>query len=268
MTLVIRGERGEALRASSSSEGDRATKSRMTYWSDSEQTNSFSEIRLPQILHRGLHEVRIRIAQDRVNRRLRSRIALRCDPGFAPRHPCHPRPQSSRRRRATRRRHWRQFPAADSSRTFRTTREKIPCGVRRPRKEPRRRSGCVCLPCIARCLPAATPGSAARFLSDETVRQFVLEDARQLIGHAGQALHRDANAAVIERSDPTGRARDVHECLIGVQNHADGFGRYVVQSGRDFLELGFERLEERRAPVPARRLRYKRRRKCVVSPSR
>ena len=80
----------------------------------------------------------------------------------------------------------------------------------------------------------------ARFLSDETMRQFVLEDARQLIGHAGQALHRNANAAVIERADPAGCARDVHERLIGVQDHADGFGRHVVQSGRDFVELGFE----------------------------
>src|ERR1035441_7389364 len=75
--------------------------------------------------------------------------------------------------------------------------------------------------------------SPSGFLPDETMRQLVLQDARQLIGHGGQALDRHAYAAIVERSRPTWRARDVHERLIGVQDHADGLGRNVVESRGD-----------------------------------
>src|SRR5579864_1624509 len=70
--------------------------------------------------------------------------------------------------------------------------------------------------------------SPAGLLADETVRQFVLEDPRQFIGHGGQALDRHANAAVVERTRPARRPRDVHERLIRVQDHADGLGGIVV----------------------------------------
>ena len=79
------------------------------------------------------------------------------------------------------------------------------------------------------------------FCVEETVRQFVLEDARQFVGHGGQAFDRHAHAAVIERPDPVRCAGDVEECLIGIQNHADGLGRHVIERGRNFFELGFER---------------------------
>jgi len=46
------------------------------------------------------------------------------------------------------------------------------------------------------------------------MRQFVFEDARQLIGHGRQAFDGHANAAVIERPHPARRAGDIHECLI------------------------------------------------------
>src|SRR6202007_643075 len=82
--------------------------------------------------------------------------------------------------------------------------------------------------------------AAAGFLSDEAMRQLVLENTRKFVGHRREAFARHADAAIVEGARPAWSARDVHECLIRVENHADGFRRDIVEGRGNLLELGFQ----------------------------
>ena len=85
--------------------------------------------------------------------------------------------------------------------------------------------------------------AAVRLLRDEAVRQFVLQDVAQFAGDGREALNRDADAAVIERAGPTGRASDIGEGLIGVENHGDRLGRREIELRLKIAVMLFERAE-------------------------
>ena len=58
--------------------------------------------------------------------------------------------------------------------------------------------------------------AAVRFLSDEAVRQLMLEHVREFGRHFRQSLHGNAEAAVVERSHPSRRAGDIGERLLRI----------------------------------------------------
>ena len=66
-------------------------------------------------------------------------------------------------------------------------------------------------------------------LADETVGEFMLENSSQVGGDAGQSLHRDADAAVVDGAGPTGGAGDVRKTLLGIKDDADGLGRSEIE---------------------------------------
>ena len=71
--------------------------------------------------------------------------------------------------------------------------------------------------------------TAARFLAHEAVRELVFENAREFRRHGRQSLHRDADAAVVEGTDPAGSFGNVGKGLLGIQNDADGIRRREIQ---------------------------------------
>ena len=57
---------------------------------------------------------------------------------------------------------------------------------------------------------------------------------------ARQPLHRNADAAVVQRAHPARRAGDVRERLAGVENHADGIRRREIQLRFQIAKIVFE----------------------------
>src|SRR5277367_4920163 len=83
----------------------------------------------------------------------------------------------------------------------------------------------------------------ARLLPDKTVRELMLQHARQLRSHATQSLHGNANASVVQRAHPARRARDVPKRLLRVKHHANGIRRRVIQFRFDRRKMRFERAQ-------------------------
>ena len=81
-------------------------------------------------------------------------------------------------------------------------------------------------------------------LLDKAVRQFMLQDPRQLLVHRGQSLHRHANAAVIQRARPSGSLGYVRKRFLRVQDHADGIRRRIVQCGFDGGKVHLQRAQD------------------------
>ena len=63
------------------------------------------------------------------------------------------------------------------------------------------------------------------------MRQLVFEDARKLRINARQALHRHADASIVQRARPRRRLGDVAESVLRVKNHANRFRRRKIQLG-------------------------------------
>ena len=83
--------------------------------------------------------------------------------------------------------------------------------------------------------PSRTASSG--FLKNETVRELVFEDSRQLGGDRFHALYRHSNASIIQGARPAGRAGDIAEDFPGVENHGNRFGRGVAKFGAQAPEL-------------------------------
>ncbi len=82
-----------------------------------------------------------------------------------------------------------------------------------------------------------------RFLGDEVMRQFVLQDVAELRSDGGEPLDRDANAAVVERAGPVWGASDVGESLFRVENYSDGFSGRIIEFGFEIAIVLFESAE-------------------------
>ena len=81
------------------------------------------------------------------------------------------------------------------------------------------------------------------FLCDKAVCQFVLQGTRQFSIHARQSLHRNTNPPIVQRARPCRCARDVHKCLLRVQNHSNRFRGRVVQRGFDRRKVHLQRAQ-------------------------
>ena len=117
----------------------------------------------------------------------------------------------------------------------------LACGVQ---QGPRGFRGAASLHVLRSSLLQPRGRAVMRFLTDETVSQFVLQDAREVRGNAGQALNGDSDAAVIDRARPTGGARDVRKILPGIENHADLLRRRVIELRFEIAKMIFEHVQD------------------------
>ena len=78
-----------------------------------------------------------------------------------------------------------------------------------------------------------------RFLIYKAVGQLMLQNTRKLRRHANQSLHRHADAAIVERSRPAWRARNVLKELIGVERDGNRLFRDVIERRGDIFEIAF-----------------------------
>ena len=81
--------------------------------------------------------------------------------------------------------------------------------------------------------------TAVRFLIYKAVGQLVLQNTRKLRRHANHSLHGHADAAIVERSRPAWRARNVLKELIGVERDGNRLLRDVIERRGDIFEIAF-----------------------------
>src|SRR5580658_6153966 len=67
---------------------------------------------------------------------------------------------------------------------------------------------------------------------------------RELRRDARQALHRNADAAVVQRAGPAGSARDVAESLLRIEDDADLLWRREIELRFEIAEVVFQRVQD------------------------
>src|SRR6266550_1772778 len=76
------------------------------------------------------------------------------------------------------------------------------------------------------------------------MRQLMLQHARKLRIHTGNAANRNAKLAVIERSRPGWRLGDVYEFFLCVENYDNVFGGLIAELPGEILILIFHCREQ------------------------